>query len=104
MEKGHDGQSLEEDRQSAWRRLAEVWSRYRHHARAVAFGLILTAFLVIIPANIRSSLVRGLRAQPYLATMLFTFSILGLSLLWSTGQRIDAWAFLIFNLRGKHPA
>ena len=22
---------------------------------------------------------------------------------WSTGQRMDAWTFLIFNLRGRHP-
>lgn len=104
MEKGHEGRSLEEDRHGTWRRLADVWSKYRHHARAVSLALILTAFLIIIPANIRTSLARGFRAQPYLATMLFTFSILGLSLLWSTGQRLDAWAFLIFNLRGRHPA
>jgi membrane-associated phospholipid phosphatase len=45
----------------------------------------------------------GLWAQPILASMTLGFSLLALSLLWSTGQRIDAWTFLLFNLRGGHP-
>ena len=35
--------------------------------------------------------------------MTLGFSLLALSLLWSAGQRMDAWAFLFFNLRGGHP-
>jgi membrane-associated phospholipid phosphatase len=35
--------------------------------------------------------------------MTLGFSLLALSLLWSVGQRVDAWAFLFFNLRGGHP-
>jgi membrane-associated phospholipid phosphatase len=31
------------------------------------------------------------------------FSLLALSLLWSTGQRIDTWTFLLLNLRGRRP-
>ena len=35
--------------------------------------------------------------------MLLVFSLLTISLLWSAGQRLDAWAFLFFNLRGPRP-
>jgi membrane-associated phospholipid phosphatase len=104
MEKGHSPHSLEENQRSAWQRVFDFLFTYRHQVRAVTLTLVLMAFLIAIPTHIRNSLLRGLRAQPYLATMLFIFSILGLSLLWSTGQRLDAWAFLIFNLRGKRPA
>jgi membrane-associated phospholipid phosphatase len=45
----------------------------------------------------------GLQAQPILASMTLGFSLLTLSLLWSTGRRMDAWTFLLFNFRGGHP-
>jgi membrane-associated phospholipid phosphatase len=35
--------------------------------------------------------------------MLLVFSGLVISLIWSTGQKIDAWTFLIFNVRGPRP-
>ena len=44
-----------------------------------------------------------LQAQPILASMIMGFSLLTLSLLWSTGQRMDAWTFLFFNVRGRRP-
>ena len=31
------------------------------------------------------------------------FSALAISLVWSVGQRLDAWVFLVFNLRGSRP-
>ena len=105
MEKGHQVQPLlEEEQRSARQRVANFLSANRHQVRAVSFAFFLMAFMIAIPAHIRNSLLHGLRAQPFIATMLFTFSILGLSLLWSTGQRIDTWAFLIFNLRGRRPS
>jgi membrane-associated phospholipid phosphatase len=35
--------------------------------------------------------------------MLVVFSLLGISLVWTTGQRLDTWTFLVFNLRGQRP-
>jgi membrane-associated phospholipid phosphatase len=32
--------------------------------------------------------------------MLLIFGLLGISLVWSTGQKIDSWTFLFFNLHG----
>ena len=65
-------------------------------------GLLL--FLAWLPTYVRVFFWHGLQAQPILASMAVGFSLLALSLLWSTGQRIDAWTFLIFNFRGRHPA
>lgn len=36
-------------------------------------------------------------------SMLFLFALIALSLMWSAGQRLDTWIFLLFNLRGYHP-
>jgi len=78
-------------------------SHHQHIARSILIGDILVFFLVSVPSNIRSALLRGLREHRYMASMLICFGLLALSLLWTTGQSIDAWVFSYFNLRGKHP-
>jgi membrane-associated phospholipid phosphatase len=35
--------------------------------------------------------------------MLIVFSLVAISLVWSAGQRLDAWVFLTFNLRWSRP-
>ena len=35
--------------------------------------------------------------------MLLIFSLVAISLVWSAGQRLDAWVFLSINLRGRRP-
>jgi membrane-associated phospholipid phosphatase len=63
----------------------------------------LALFLAWLPAYVRMFFWHGLRAQPILASMTLGFSLLALSLLWSTGQRMDTWTFLFINVRGGHP-
>jgi membrane-associated phospholipid phosphatase len=46
---------------------------------------------------------RELFANRVLVVLMLSFTLLMLSLLFSTGQRLDAWVFLLFNLRGYHP-
>ena len=43
------------------------------------------------------------RAWSLPVVLLLGLSIVTLSLLWSAGQRLDIWIFLLFNLRGFHP-
>jgi hypothetical protein len=45
----------------------------------------------------------ALVARGILSGMLLVFSLLAISLVWSVGQRVDVWAFLLFNLRGSRP-
>jgi membrane-associated phospholipid phosphatase len=61
-------------------------------------GLVL--FLTLMPSYVRIAFWQGLAAHRVLASMLLIFSVLTISLLWSAGQRFDAWAFLFFNLWG----
>jgi membrane-associated phospholipid phosphatase len=87
----------------AWERLIS-WVRSNSPLAwlvGLTAGLIL--FLVFLPSPLRIAFWHSLWAQGTLASMLLAFSLLALSLVWSTGQRIDAWAFLYFNLRGFRP-
>ncbi len=63
----------------------------------------LVVFLVWLPSALRTALYNALLAQQTFMIMLFLFAALALSLVWSAGQRLDTWVFLLFNLRGYHP-
>ena len=86
-----------------WGRLTLWVSLNRPFVWLVALTAGLVLFLAWLPSYVRMFFWRGLQAQPVLASMTLGFSLLALSLLWSAGQRVDAWAFLLFNLRGGHP-
>jgi membrane-associated phospholipid phosphatase len=63
----------------------------------------LVLFLTWMPSQMRMMIWHGLASRGILSSMLFVFSILAVSLVWSAGQRVDVWAFLLFNLRGSRP-
>jgi PAP2 superfamily len=63
-------------------------------------GLVL--FLVWLGPLPRRALVSSLVANQLLIALLFVFSLIALSLLWSVGQRLDVWVFASLNLRGYH--
>jgi membrane-associated phospholipid phosphatase len=81
--------------------------RYFMHYRPLFWLLIITVslllFLLELPDEIFFTLVYAFLRQRYLAISLIVFCLLALSLLWSTGQRLDAWVFLVINLRGPRP-
>jgi len=61
-------------------------------------GLLL--FLIWLPDGAQALLGTALRAQRGLVVLLFLFALVTLSLIWSGGQRLDAWVFMLFNMRG----
>jgi membrane-associated phospholipid phosphatase len=75
--------------------------------RSLAWVIGLAVCLVIVffslPDYYRLLLWHGLIFKPLLSVMVLVFSLLAISLLWTTGQRIDAWAFLVLNYRGHRP-
>lgn len=87
----------------AWGRFVRWLDRYQRIARPVVLAIALLVFLLVVPASIRSVFWEGILSDPLLTAMLLIFSALVISLIWSTGQRIDAWTFLLFNLRGSRP-
>ncbi len=86
-----------------WRRLSHWTSRIRSVDGLAGLSVSLVIFLVFLPYALRLAFWHNLQAQRTLAGMVLIFSLLAISLVWSTGQRIDAWAFLFFNVRGPRP-
>jgi membrane-associated phospholipid phosphatase len=60
-------------------------------------------FWAWLPPYARQFFWQSVLTYRVLVSMLLGFSLISLSLLWSAGQRIDAWAFLFLNLRGRRP-
>jgi membrane-associated phospholipid phosphatase len=65
--------------------------------------IVLVAFLIFLPPYIRTVFWLRLQSQAILVSMLLVFSLVAISLVWSAGQRLDAWVFLSFNVRGSRP-
>jgi membrane-associated phospholipid phosphatase len=65
--------------------------------------IVLVAFLLFLPPYIRTVFWLRLQSQAILVSMLLVFSLVAISLVWSAGQRLDAWVFLSFNVRGSRP-
>ncbi len=86
-----------------WGRITHWVSLHRPLARLVSVSASLVFFLAVLPAYMRVIFLVSLQSHKILASMLLMFSLLSISLIWSTGQQIDAWAFLLFNLRGARP-
>jgi membrane-associated phospholipid phosphatase len=83
--------------------ITRLWSVYRRPALLASLVIGLILFLVWLPSAPRAALFTALLAQQALMSMLFLFALIALSLMWSAGQRMDTWIFLLFNLRGYHP-
>lgn len=75
--------------------------KYRHIILALASGLGLVLFVLVLPLYIQEALLHALQAQSFLVSLLLVLGLVALSLLWATGERIDQWLFLLFNLRGR---
>jgi membrane-associated phospholipid phosphatase len=65
--------------------------------------IVLVVFLLFLPLDIRTVFWHSLPSQAILVSMLLVFSLVAISLVWSAGQRLDAWVFLSFNMRGSRP-
>lgn len=83
--------------------ITRPWSVYRRPTLLASLVIGLVLFLVWLPSAPRAALFAALLAQQALMSMLFLFALIALSLMWSAGQRLDTWIFLLFNLRGYHP-
>ena len=77
--------------------------KYRPVAWLVFLVASLVLFLGWMPSQMRTIIWHALVARGVLSGMLLVFSLLAVSLVWSVGQRVDVWAFLVFNLRGARP-
>jgi membrane-associated phospholipid phosphatase len=81
----------------------QVVKRNRPVTWLAVITIVLIGFLLLLPPDIRSVFWESLQAQSILVSMLLVFSLVAISLVWSTGQRLDAWVFLAINIRGSRP-
>jgi membrane-associated phospholipid phosphatase len=88
---------------ATWGRFTLWMNNHQAAARLVSLPASLLIFFALLPAGMRITFWESLQTHKVLASMLVVFSLLAISLIWSTGQRIDAWAFLFFNLHGRRP-
>lgn len=84
-------------------RLLYFWGEYRRLILLGAAAAGVFFLLRTFAPETRRSLVDSLSAQRGLLILLLSFGLLILSLPWSTGQRLDTWILILFNLRGHHP-
>ena len=100
----HNGKRLPEEIElGTWGRLSLATKKYRPVAWLAFLTAGLTLFLAWMPSQMRLIIWHGLAARGILSGMLLVFGLLAVSLVWSAGQRLDVWAFLLFNLRGSRP-
>jgi membrane-associated phospholipid phosphatase len=85
------------------RRLKRRLATRRHLVWALLWGLILAGVIWLLPFDIARQAWGGLTRHPLLSSLLLIFIGLALSLLWSTGNRIDDWVFMNVNMWGLRP-
>jgi len=88
---------------AVWGRLTLWVNLHQPIARLVFISAGMIVFLILLPASIKIFFWNGLQSHKVVASMLLVFILLAISLVWSAGQKLDAWAFLLFNLRGSRP-
>ncbi|MDR3645306.1 MAG: phosphatase PAP2 family protein [Clostridia bacterium] len=84
-------------------RLMHWISHIRPIVWLVVTAVALAVFVIVMPQSMWYVLWKGMRAQKYLMFLLAVLSLIAISLIWSTGQRIDVWFFMFVNKRGQHP-
>ena len=87
----------------AWGRLTLWVNHHRPITRLVSLTAGMVVFLAFLPSSMRIAFWDGLQSHKILASMLLVFGLLAISLVWTTGQHLDSWVFLYFNVWGPRP-
>jgi membrane-associated phospholipid phosphatase len=81
-----------------------IWaSHHQPYVRLVILASVLSLFLTFLPSYIRGYFWDTLVTNRLLEGMILFFCLVAISLVWSTGQKIDSGVFLLFNLREYQP-
>lgn len=84
-------------------RLLAFWDAFRRPILVAIIAISLAGLLASLSPHTRRALFTGFFEQRSLVLLLLGFNLITLSLLWSSGQRLDTSIYLMFNLRGYHP-
>jgi membrane-associated phospholipid phosphatase len=84
-----------------WARSVE---RVRKIPRTFWLIAIAAAFILILiftPVSFWEVIWLGILSKSVIAVLLLVFGLVGVSLIWGTGQKIDVWVLMYFNMRGR---
>jgi membrane-associated phospholipid phosphatase len=95
--------SIKDNFLRVWNRLTLWVSKHGPVARLISLTIGLVLFVIFLPSYMRFVFWTGLQSHKILTSMLLVFCFLAISLVWSAGQKVDVWAFLVLNLRGSRP-
>jgi membrane-associated phospholipid phosphatase len=85
----------------ACKRILNKVSHIRRIYWILSISIILVLFLAFLPDYMWDYFWSRLKGQKVLVSMLLIFSAIAFSLVWKTGQRIDVWVFMVFNMNGR---
>lgn len=84
-------------------RILGLWITERRAAIWISLLVGLALVWSALPFPFRSALVRAALVQRSIIFLMLVFGLLIISLLWNAGQRLDAYLFLLLNVRGEKP-
>ncbi|MEI6602298.1 MAG: phosphatase PAP2 family protein [Clostridia bacterium] len=89
---------------SHWRSILTWASQIKHIVWILSISAILIAVVILMPYFVRTNLWVSIWAQWGIFVLVLGFALVAVSLIWTLGQQIDVWIFMLFNMRGKRPA
>ena len=84
-----------------WNNLLNWISHIRHIYRVLSFLAFLVLLSIFMPTYIWLAFFNAIKSNAPLVCMVIIFSLLAISLVWKTGQKIDVWAFTYLNMHGR---
>lgn len=84
-----------------WKKVINRISHIRPLYWLMVIIILLVLFSTLTPYYVWVFFWSSLKAQGTLVSMVLLFSLVAVSLVWSTGQRIDVWSFMYFNMHGR---
>lgn len=84
-----------------WRRIFDKISHIHRIYWFIILILLTVMVLPNIPVSFWQRIWASIKAQKVIVSLLAIFVFLAVSLIWTIGQTIDVWVFMLFNMRGK---
>jgi membrane-associated phospholipid phosphatase len=84
-----------------WKRIINWIGHIRHLYWIMSITAFLVLFLTLTPHHTWIVLWSSLKVHGTLVGMVLIFTLVAVSLVWSTGQYIDVWVFMYFNMHGR---
>ena len=86
-----------------WRKARDWISQIHHVVWIIGMTALLALVVIYTPLYVWQVFWFGIKTHIILVGLILFFSLIAVSLIWSLGQQIDVWVFMIFNMRGRRP-